>query len=469
MLQPFKAIESRVKALYVDRTDFCRGMESAVTGDFICTVHSDAVLAPEALGECALFLNNHPDADALYSDEDRMDARNNRFQPFFKPDWSPEYLESFPYLSSLTCYRTSIMRKTGWLEETDKLAIDYDLALRFSELTQKIAHIPKVLYHRYVMEGEGSNHAGTAIDCLKDHLRRVGIGGTVAESPYPGLLDVRYDIAKNPLVSIIIPAGGRKANIRGANTDLLSNCITSIRNKSVYKNYEIIVVHDNNLDRSVLRLIENVKAKLVPFGDKFNFSAKVNLGARHAQGEHLLILNDDTEVISDEWLSAMVEFSQRKAIGAVGAKLYFEDGTIQHAGVTFTRDGSPHHIYHGHPDSLPGYFYSLVASRNCLAVTGACLMTRREVFHEVGGFNEEIPLNYNDVDYCFKVIEAGCRIVFTPRARLFHFESKSRLNIVKQRETNHFKRLWHSKINLDPYYNINLEPNPSFFEVKIGH
>ena len=359
------------------------------------------------------------------------------------------------------------MRKTSWLNETDKLAIDYDLALRFTELTQKIAHIPKVLYHRYVMEGEGSDHTGNAVDCLKGHLQRVGIGGTVTEGSYPGLLNVRYDIAKNPLVSIIIPAGGRKANIRGVNTDLLSNCITSLRNKSVYKNYEIIVVHDNNLDRSVLRLIENSKGKLVPFRDKFNFSAKVNLGAYHAQGEHLLILNDDTEVISAEWLSAMLEFSQRKAIGVVGAKLYFEDGTIQHAGVTFTRDGFPHHIYHGHPDSLPGYFYSLVASRNCLAVTGACLMTRTEVFHEVGGFNEEIAVNYNDVDYCFKVIEAGYRIIFTPRAKLFHFESKSRLNTVEQREMDHFERLWHSRISLDPYYNVNLEPNPSFFEVKV--
>jgi GT2 family glycosyltransferase len=467
LLEEFRDVSPRIKVLYGNRQKQAFDIESRVTGDFICTVHSDAVLAPEALGEYALFLSNHPDADALYSDEDRIDAQNNRFQPFFKPDWSPEYLESFPYISSLTCYRTSIVRKTSWLKETDKLAIDYDLALRFSELTQKIAHIPKVLYHRYVMEDEGSGHTGNAVDCLKGHFQRVGIGGTVTESPYPGLLDVRYEIAKNPLVSIIIPAGGRKAKIRGVNTDLLSNCITSLCNKSVYKNYEIIVVHDNNLDRSTLRLIKDSKGKLVPFRDKFNFSAKINLGARHAQGEHLLILNDDTEVISAEWLSAMLEFSQRKAIGVVGAKLYFEDGTIQHAGVTFTRDGFPHHIYHGHPDSLPGYFYSLVASRNCLAVTGACLMTRTEVFHEVGGFNEEIAVNYNDVDYCFKVIEAGYRIIFTPRAKLFHFESKSRLNTVEQREMDHFERLWHSRISLDPYYNVNLEPNPSFFEVKV--
>ncbi len=468
LLEEFRDFSPRIKVLCGTLQEPTSDIESRMTGDFVCAVHSDAVLAPEALGECALFLNDHPDADALYSDEDRIDAQNNRFQPFFKPDWSPEYLESFPYISSLSCYRTSIVRKTCWLRNTDRLAIDYDLALRFSELAQNIAHIPKVLYHRYVSEREESNHTGNAIiDCLKGHLKRVGIGGTVTESPYPGLLDVRYDIAKNPLVSIIIPAGGRKANIRGVTTDLLSNCITSLRNRSVYKNYEIIVVHDNNLEQSVLRLIEDSKGKLVPFRDKFNFSAKVNLGAHHAQGEHLLILNDDTEVRSAEWLSAMLEFSQRKAIGAVGAKLYFEDGTIQHAGVTFTREGFPHHIYRGHPDSLPGYFYSLVASHNCLAVTGACLMTRTEVFHEVGGFNEEMAVNYNDIDYCFKVIEAGYRIVFTPRARLFHFESKSRLNTVEQREMDHFERLWHSKISLDPYYNVNLEPNPSFFEVKI--
>jgi GT2 family glycosyltransferase len=468
-LEEFTAISPRITVLYGNRQEPAVDIESRVTGDFICTVHSDAVLAPEALGECALFLNNRSDVDALYSDEDRIDGRNNRCLPFFKPDWSPEYLESFPYLSSLACYRTSIVRKTGWLKERDKLAIDYDLALRFSELTQRIAHIPKVLYHRCVGEGEGSDHAGNAADCLKSHLDRVGIRGTVTEGPYPGLLDVRYDIAKNPLVSIVIPAGGRKAHIRGANMDLLSNCVTSINNKSSYKNYEIIVVHDNNLDQSVMRLIEASKGKLVPFRAKFNFSAKVNLGARHAQGEHLLILNDDTEVISAEWISAMLEFSQRKAIGAVGAKLYFEDGTIQHAGITFNRDGFPHHIYYGHPDSGPGYFCGLVASRNCLAVTGACLMTRKEVFHELGGLNEEMAASYNDIDYCFKAIEAGYRIIFAPRAKLFHFESKSRLPTVEQREMDHFRKLWHSKINRDPYYNINLDPDSSFLDVKISH
>lgn len=468
LFEEFRDVSPRIKVLHGNRQEEALDIESQVTGDFICTVHPDAVLAPETLGECAIFLNSHPDADALYCDEDRIDERSNRFLPFFKPDWSPEYLESFPYLSSLACYKTSIVRKTGWLNKTDKLAIDYDLALRFSELTQRIAHIPKVLYHRYVGEDEGLNHAGRATESLKGHLGRVGIEGTVTEGPYPGLLDVRYAIAKNPLVSIIIPAGGRKAKIRGVSTDLLSNCITSICSKSSYKNYEIIVVHDNNLDQSVMRLVEASKGKLVRFSDKFNFSAKVNLGARHAQGEHLLMLNDDTEVISPEWLSAMLEFSQRKAIGAVGAKLYFEDGTVQHAGITFNRDGFPHHIYYGHPDSPPGYFCSLVASRNCLAVTGACLMTRREVFRELGGFNEEMAVNYNDIDYCFKAIEAGYRVMFAPRASLFHFESKSRLNIVAQREMDHFRRLWHSKISRDPYYNVNLEANPSFFDVKIN-
>jgi O-antigen biosynthesis protein len=467
VLTEIKSLRRRAKVLHTNRQGPAPDVVSTVTGEFVCIVRDDAIMAPEALGEYALYLNNHPEIDALYCDEDRIDAQNRRSEPFFKPDWSPEYLESFPYFSSLTCYRTDIVRKTAWLDEWGELDSHYDLALRFTALTQAVAHIPKVLCHRSRSEVEEANHEGKTIDRLKHHLDRLGTRGTVALCPFPDLFDVRHEIIGTPLISIIIIAGGKTVSIRGKSTDLLHNCINSICGKSEYGNYEIIVVHDGNLDAAALNLLETSNAKLVAFEGKFNFSTKINLGARNAQGEHLLFLNDDCEVISPDWLSVMLQFSQRKGVGVVGAKLYFEDGTIQHAGVTLTRAGFPHHLSRSYPGSSPGYFYSLVANRNCLAVTGACLMTRRDVFEEVGGFNQKMPVNYNDIDYCLKARRAGYRAVVAMRAELFHYESKSRSGRVTRREMDYFARLWHGQIKQDPYYNINLEPDSSTFEVRI--
>jgi O-antigen biosynthesis protein len=463
--EEFKAIATRIKVF----SGKAPGDEPAVAGDFICPVHGDATLAPEALAEFALHLNNFPDTDMLYSDEDRIDSEDKRVEVFFKPDWSPEYLESFAYVSSLACYRTTIIRKTGPLSVQDELTIDFDMALRFSELTQKIVHIPKVLYHRPLQDSNNDevDYQRNAVQFLENRLHRLGIKGRVTgRSPFPDLFDMRYDIVNNPLVSIIIPAGGRKASIHGVTRDLLSGCVASIRDKSTYKNYEIIVVHDSNLDSETTAFLKTNECKLITFEGEFNFSAKINLGTRNAEGEHFLFLNDDTEVISPDWLSRMLQFSQRKGVGVVGARLYFEDGTIQHVGVTLNRDNFPVHIYYGYPASLPGYFYSIAASRNCLAVTGACLMTQRHIFEELGGFDEAMPLNYNDVDYCLKAYRSGYRVVVAPLAELWHFESKSRTRSVMPDEMEYFASVWHSKLKNDPYYNINLEASPPIFEIR---
>ena len=461
VLEGFKAIEAKVQVVYGEK-------DPPLSGDFICLLSEHAVLAPEALAECAARLNEAPDTDCLYTDEDRIDEHGRRSLPFFKPDWSPEYLESFPYFSGFACYRTAKLKETGWLENAGVLPDAYDLALRFTELTQKIGHIPKVLCHRSLEDSEPGVDGERAIASLEGRLRRLGVEGAVSAGPFPGLYETRRNhLVAPPLVSIVIPAAGRRANIRGVQTDLLSHCITSIRERSTYRNYEIVVVHDGNLDQAACDLVELHQGRLIAFKGKFNFSAKVNLGARHARGAHLLFLNDDTEVISEDWLSAMVQFSRRSGIGAVGAKLYFGDGTVQHGGVTFNRDGLPDHLCRGAPGTSPGYFYNLAASKNCLAVTGACLMTPKAVFEKLGGLDEELAVNYNDVDYCLRAAEAGYRTVFAPRAELFHFESKSRINLVGLGEIRRFARRWHGRIRQDPYYNINLESSPADFRIKV--
>lgn len=477
VLQEYEGKDRRIRVLYRKEAGATipawNNALSLATGDFVCLMGSEDELSPNALFEFAHLLNLYPNTDMIYTDEDKMDKEGRRFEPFFKPDWSPEYFESYMYIGHFACYRMGIAKKIGGFRSGYERAEDYDFVLRFVEQTEKILHIPKILYHAREVppstdssvntQGNRTNSIGRV---LKERLERLRVTGTVIPGPFEGCSNVRYDIKGNPLISIIIPSAGRSVQIQGKSVDLLSNCINNIHEKSTYNNYEIIVVDNDDLRQSTVKAIKPKDCIFVHFKGPFNIAQKINLGAQYARGEYLLLLNDDTEVISPDWLTAMLQLAQRREIGAVGAKLYFEDGTIQHVGVTFI-GGLPDHIYRGFPGRFPGYFFSSAVNRNYLAVTGACLMTRKEVFKRVEGFNEDFAMNYNDIDYCLKVHEAGYRIVYASQAELFHYESKCRERTVDPKEIYLFLRLWHFKTKQDPYYSIHLETRPPNFEIKV--
>jgi GT2 family glycosyltransferase len=267
------------------------------------------------------------------------------------------------------------------------------------------------------------------------------------------------------LVSIIIPTAGLNRLVRGEQVDLLANCVRSIVAMTERVRYEIIYVDNGDLREETKKLLDKWgqgRVRNVTFDGPFNVAEKMNLGAAHAAGEHLLFLNDDIEVLSAEWLSAMLEFSQQKGVGAVGAKLYFPDGSIQHAGVRIYPGGVPGHLYYNYPEDQQEVIPDLNAIRNYSAVTGACMLTRREVFEEVGAFSPKFPINYNDVDYCLKVRARDYRIVYTPYAELFHFESVSRVaektHGAREEETKLFTDTWGHKMPGDPYHNPLLDP-----------
>jgi GT2 family glycosyltransferase len=445
---------------------------SSATGDFMCLMEPGDEISPDALFELARNINAHPDTDMLYSDEDSIDGEGLRSRPFFKPDWSPEYLESFRYTGHLSAYRTSLSLAIGGFRPGFEGSAQYDFVLRFVEKARNISHLPKVLYHR----GRLPDSAGSAPDIsiprnsplrvLTDRLERLHTGGTARET-YPNCFDVRRRIIGNPLISIIIPSAGKTVRVRGRETNLLASCVESIAAKSTYPDYEIIIVDSGNLKTSTVELVSRADCRFVHFCERVpNVAKKMNLGARHARGDHLLFLNDDTEIISADWLEAMLQFSQQPGIGAVGAKLYYEDTSIQHVGVTLNDDGLPDYLCRGFAGSAPGYFFSFVVSRTCLAVTGACLMTRKEVFEQMSGFDEELAMSYNDIDYCLKLYVAGYRTVFTPHAELFHYEFVTRTRTVDFSESDLFLQRWHARVPRDPYYSIHLDTYPPSFRIR---
>ena len=479
LLQEYQSLDSRIKVTFRDKNGRISAATnsalSLATGDFICLMDHDDEIPPDALFEFAAMLNDHPDTDMIYSDEDKIDVRGNRFEPFFKPDWSPEYLESCMYTGHFACYRIAIVKELEGFRLGYEGAQDYDFVLRFVEKTTKIRHIPKVLYHwRVISPSTASSVTAkdgatqSAVKALEDRLNRLDAKGTVNTGAFPACFDVRRDIVGSPLVSIIIPSAGRSAAVLGKEIDLLSNCINNILEKSTYRTYEIIVVDNDDLKESTVKAIKSDHITFVHFHGQFNVASKFDLGTRHAKGDYLLYLNDDTEVIAPDWIEAMLQFAQRPEIGCVGAKLYFEDNTLQHVGVSFIENGMPDHVCSGFPGRSPGYFFSSVGNRNYLAVTGACFLTPRKVFEAIGGFNDKFAVNYNDIDYCLRVHEAGYRIVFTPHAELYHYESQCRERSVAPEEIDLFRELWQWKTLRDPYYNINLASSPPNFEIKPG-
>lgn len=423
-----------------------------LTGDYVVFVQSGDQLSDRALYEFASTLNATPDTDLIYADEDRIDSRGRRSRPFFKPDWSPDYLETFNYIGYPACFRLSTAK------ECFGSANYYDFVLRFTERTARISHLPKVLAHRSIrsdrdaIENESSLNA--EIGALQGRLTRTGRTGTVMRGKHAsGYYDITLQSISKPLVSIIIPTAGKIVSVKGRTTDLVINCVTQIRKRTTYKNFEIVIVHNGDLADVQRATLQELGCKLVAYSEKsFNVSKKLNLGAAHASGELFLLLNDDIEPITPDWIERMREHFEKPHVGVVGAKLLYPDDTLQHVGVVHN-SGNPIQVRRLYPRNDPGYFFSTCGTRNFAAVTGACMMTPSSLYRQIGGYTEDLAVNYNDIDYCMKARAAGRYTLNTPRAELYHFESQSRDVLGVSTETLLYQRKWAREIVCDPFYN----------------
>jgi GT2 family glycosyltransferase len=436
-------------------------------GEFVALLDHDDELHSDALAEVDRALLETPEADYVYTDEDKIDLDGRRLGPFFKPDWSPEQMRTQMYTCHLSVFRRSLVEEVGGFDPEFEGSQDWDLVLRATERARAVLHVPKILYHWRMLEtsaaGGGEAAKPWAFEAgkhaIQAHCDRIGLPARVERDPDdPGVYHLEPALERHPPVSIVIPTGGQAREIRGRTEVLVVHCVRSIVEKSTYSDYEIVCVVDDTVEAAVLEELKALGAdrlRLVHFEGPFSFSAKIDLGAAHSKGEHLLLLNDDIEVATPNWIERMVMYSGMPEIAAIGGRLLWEDGRLQHVGVRFEH-GLPGHPYRGKPGDHRGYANGVVVARNCLAVTGACLMTRRELFEDVGGLDRELPVNYNDVDYCLRMHSEGRRIVYDPDLVMYHFESSTRSKDVEDWEKEILLDRWRSVTSLDPYSNPNL-------------
>lgn len=440
------------------------------TGDYIGFFDHDDLLTPDALYEMVKVINEHEDAFFIYSDEDKTDEHSSSyFTPNFKPDFNLDLLLSVNYICHFLVVSQSLIQKVGLLNKDFDGAQDYDFVLRcVDELKEQgIYHIPKILYHwRFHKESTAGNpksktwafEAGQR--AIEDYYKRNSIEATVEFGPALGLYRTHYAIQGQPLISIIIPNKDHKED--------LQRCVDSILKRSTYKNYEIIIVENNSTEKSTFDYYQELEKhdsiQVVTWKDEFNYSAINNFGRKYAKGDYLLFLNNDTEVISEHWLEEMLGLCQRKDVGAVGAQLIYPDHTIQHGGAILGVEGVAGHVFLNYPENELGYNGYLQIVRDYSAVTAACMMVKASVFDEVNGFTEALKVAFNDIDLCLKIDSKKYRIVYTPYAKLTHYESKSRGEDTDGAKLERFNsevdtmlKKWGNVIRAgDPCYNPNL-------------
>ena len=444
-------------------------------GEFIVFMDHDDELTPDCLYELAKKIDED-NPDYVYSDEDKISDKMEYIDPHFKPDWSPETLMSIMYTSHVSCIRKSLVKQVGGLNPQLDGCQDWDLVLRVTEQTSRISHIAKVLYHWRVLEGsvalslKAKPYVESATIKLKNEaLLRRNLKGSLEKVPgRDGYWKVNYYPQENPLISIIIPS---KDNFK-----ILRNCLNSIEKNTSYDNYEIVLVDNGSSDVETLEYLEKIREKtrvnIIKHDAPFNFSALCNIGAKKSNGEVLLFLNDDIEVISHDWLERLCGYAQLDHVGAVGAKLLYPGGKyIQHCGIINSYNGPGHAFLHK-PRNYDGYFLRCDIEYNWSAVTGACLMLETTKFQEIGGFDEALPIAYNDVDLCFSLLNHGYFNVLCPSVELIHHESVSRgkddIDPVKMKRLDTEKKKLYNKhpkfYSYDPFHNINLKAIANYFE-----
>lgn len=441
------------------------------TGEYVGLMDNDDVLARTALYEVVKALNEDPTIDFIYTDEDKIDFDGRRCEPHFKSDYAPDTFFSSNYFCHFTVLRKSIVDEIGGYRVGYEGAQDYDLFLRFVEVGKNIKHIPKVLYHWRKVAGSTSadiSNKGYAVErgrqAVEDALKRRNLDATVSIHPQVPYYIVNYNVRDNPKVSIIIPTRNY--------ADVTRVCLESIYEKTTYKNFEIVLVNNNSDEQDTLDLFEEFKNKydnfkVVDANYEFNYSKINNDGAKHCEGDYIVLLNNDTEIITPNWLEIMVGYASQDHIGAVGAKLYYPDDTVQHAGVALGVGGIAQHLFVGLDRKDFGPYGRLAVPFNYTAVTAACLMVSRKKFEEVKGLEEELSVTFNDVDFNIRLFKAGYYNINLMNVELYHHESKSRgLDTEGEKykrflmEIDFMKSRWGDFLDNDPMYN----PNYSLIE-----
>ncbi len=451
---------------------------SIATGEFIAFMDHDDLLTPDALFEMVKAINKHPQVEVLYSDEVKIDMNGlHYFSPHFKPDFSLFYLRNVNYISHLNVVRTDLCRRLGGLREEFDGAQDHDFILRCVDETRQIVHVPQVLYHWRSHQDSTAENPESKLYAFEagkraigEHLKRNHISATVEDREHFGFYKVTYDLEEEPLVSVIIPNKDAAEDLR--------TCIESIEQKSTYQNLEYIIVENNSVTKEIFDYYKeleetNPRVKVCYYEGGFNYSKINNFGVPYAKGEYLLFLNNDTELLAPDSIRDMLSICMQDRVGVVGAKLLYPDDSVQHAGVIVGLGGVAGHCFLGIDREEAGYFARALCTQNYSAVTAACMMSRRSVFEEVGGFTEELAVAFNDIDYCLKTLEAGKMVVFSPEALLRHYESKSRGSDQTpekmarfQGEMERFNNRWMEfQQKGDPFYNPNLTLSREAFEL----
>jgi glycosyltransferase involved in cell wall biosynthesis/GT2 family glycosyltransferase len=485
-LEGLAARDSRIKLVFREQNGHISACTNSAlglaTGEWCALLDQDDLFADHALAMVALEIENHPDAGLIYSDEDKIDENGVRSNPFFKPDWNPELFLGQNFINHLGVYRTDLLRSIGGFREGFEGSQDYDLALRCVERLKpaQVRHIPRILYHWRAVAGSLAAVADAkpyakeaARRAIGDHLRRQGIAGRV--EPCPENVEshrVIYELPDPPpLVSIIIPMRDR--------VSLLEMCLEGIRERTDYRPLEIVIVDNGSKEAATLKFLRGLEeknvARVLRVDGKFNFSHLINRGAAVAKGDVLAFLNNDIEANEPDWLREMVSHAVRSGVGAVGARLWYPNGKLQHGGVIVGLGGVAGHSFSGVPRGHAGYFNRTYLQQNCSAVTGACLLVRKEVFQKAGGFDEtNFAISFNDIDFCLRLQAAGLRNVWTPYANLVHHESASRGHQRAPeeqaqfvREASYMQRKWGAELRRDPFYNPNLSLNLPGFEPAV--
>lgn len=461
-------------------------------GEWIGFMDHDDLLAPEALYEVAALINQDPEVEAIYSDEDQVEGAGQALKhkkPHFKPDFSPDLLCSNNYITHFFCVKRGVLGQVGGFRKEFDGAQDYDFILRCTEAAKKTGHVPKVLYHWRVHSNSTADNplsktyayeAGRR--AVQEHLSRTGKQGEVSQLAHFGFYRVRYAVEGEPLVSILIPNKDQAAVLR--------RCITSVQ-KSTYRNYEIIVIENNSVEQETFAYYQELlgsreghcgtgalpggqKVQVVVWEGGFNYSAINNFGASYASGSYFILLNNDIEIITEGWMEEMLGNCQREEVGIVGARLYYPDNTVQHAGIVIGIDGIAANMFPGLRRGQEGYYHKAAIQLNYSAVTAACMMVERELFERLGGLEEQLAVAFNDVDFCLRAVESGSLVVYDPFVEAYHYESRTRGKEDTEEKVRRFgeeiefiRTRWIALLKKgDPYYNPNFSLKKCNYALK---
>jgi O-antigen biosynthesis protein len=459
VLLDYAQLDNRIKLTFLDENIGISGASNKAidiaTGEFIAFLDHDDTLTIDALDEVSSLISENGNVDVVYSDQDKIDESGSVFESFYKPDWSPDYFRRVMYVGHLLVVRARLVREVGGFSPSFNRVQDYEFLLRISEGTSRIAHIPKILYHWRAIEGSiaATPNAKGEIESLqceavREHLERVGLKREVLSHPlYAHRAVIRpLKNSYSSKVSIIIPSKNHPEHI--------GRCLQSIFNRTTYQNFEVVVVDNGTTDSEALRILRNHPVTVLPYDEPFNYSRANNLGVECATGDVLILLNNDTEVITPDWIEVLLANLDQDDVGAVGPMLVYPNMTVQHAGIVLGPRGTADHVMRGFPWQVDGYAGSLSCVREVSGVTGACLMTRRDTYTEIRGLVEYFGTHYQDVDFCLRVRAKGKRILHVPDVQLIHYEGASRGSEYDLLDRLLLQDTWVRELNDgDPYFN----------------